>query len=124
MTGCMYLRLIVVFYLQLLGDVEVLALVVIDIDDAHAPIFGHLQRVQHIPERTSVVVGPTVEDDAVVYPVELVVAAADAVVVAEQQVLVLVNHPKAEVSVARYDEFWLFQIIISQTVSSRATKRQ
>lgn len=84
MTGCMYLRLIVVFYLQLLGDVEVLALVVIDIDDAHAPIFGgHLQRVQHIPERTSVVVGPAVEDDAVVYPVELVVAAADAVVVAE-----------------------------------------
>ena len=97
---------IIVFDAEFVTHDVVFTVVVIDIDDAKSAISGrNFQPVEQMPSWPSKVIRSTVQDESVACPVELVVPATNALVIAKEQVLVLMDHSQPQVTIHSYDEF-------------------
>ena len=99
--------LFIVFYIQFIADIVILMeVIIIDINDAKASIcFRNLQCIEQVPAWPSEIIRCTIQDKAVACPIELIVSTAYALVVANQQVFMLIDHSHTQVAVHRYDKF-------------------
>ena len=99
------LYLLVIRYIQFVTHHVVLMVIIVEIDNAEAAIrCRHLQRIDQVPSWPSKVIRCAVQNETVTCPVKLVEAATDATVIANQQILMLIDHSQPQEAVHRYDK--------------------
>ncbi len=116
--------LFIVFNIQFIADIVIFVeVIIIDIHDAKASIcFRNFQQIEQVPAWPSEIIRCSIKNEAVACPIELVVSTAYALVISNQQVFMLVDHAKTEISVHCNNELWLIhnEIRFSFRASSTA----
>ena len=86
--------ILVVFNLKFIThDVILMEVVIVGIDDTESSILcRNFERIKQVPTWPSEVIRCTVKDEPVRCPVELVVPTTNALVITNQQILMLIDH--------------------------------
>ena len=98
---------VIIFYLQLLTDVEIIMeTIIVFVDKSQAPISRwNAEHFQQMPFWTAKIVGLPVENKTLRGVIDIIIPAAYTLVAWLQQILMLVDHSQTEKPVDRDDKF-------------------